>query len=217
MTKKMKEATSSQPHELRYQRFMRWSQRAKELYEAEDYDTAFILYWIAFNALYTSEEHVKANTPEPNQHRGFFVAIHDLDQKGLIYNKVWSMSTNAIRVLMQNEYIYEPFWEYQRTKGTMNEVHTNWHAEQKQQNRQAQRRLQERDGLPGVFQLIFERLYVLRNQLIHGSATYQGSVNREQVKSGAQILHSLLPEIGTVFKQHPEAQWGTPPYPPLRD
>jgi hypothetical protein len=43
-----------------------------------------------------------------------------------------------------------------------------------------------------ILNTLFERLYVLRNQLIHGGATYRGKVNRTQVEDGAIVLMALM-------------------------
>jgi hypothetical protein len=46
-----------------------------------------------------------------------------------------------------------------------------------------------------LLSIVLDRLYVLRNQLIHGGATWNGASNRAQVKDGAAILAVLLPII----------------------
>jgi predicted metal-dependent hydrolase len=44
-----------------------------------------------------------------------------------------------------------------------------------------------------ILSTLFDRLYALRNQLVHGGATWSSSVNRDQVRDGAAVLGSLLP------------------------
>ena len=39
-----------------------------------------------------------------------------------------------------------------------------------------------------MFAATFERLYVLRNQVMHGGATWHSSFNRDQIRDGANIL-----------------------------
>ena len=43
--------------------------------------------------------------------------------------------------------------------------------------------------------IIFDRLYVVSNQLIHGVAAWNSKVNRDQVRDGANILEKLVPTI----------------------
>ena len=61
---------------------------------------------------------------------------------------------------------------------------------------------------------LFDRLYVLRNQLLHGGATWQGSVNRSQVTKGAEIMAVLMPQFVKLMMDNPLSDWGKPYYPP---
>ena len=46
---------------------------------------------------------------------------------------------------------------------------------------------------------MLERLYVLRDQIVHGGATWNCSVNRAQVKDGSALLEAILPVIVDVM------------------
>jgi hypothetical protein len=61
--------------------------------------------------------------------------------------------------------------------------------------------------------LVLARLYVLRNQLIHGSATWGGETNRAQVQDAAQILRSFVPIMIEIIMDDPDQEWGEPLYP----
>ena len=39
--------------------------------------------------------------------------------------------------------------------------------------------------------ILFDRLNVLRNQIVHGSATWKSGVNRDQVEDGARVMAVL--------------------------
>jgi len=56
---------------------------------------------------------------------------------------------------------------------------------------------------------------VLRNQLIHGGATYKSQVNRAQVRDGGNILLALLPVVIELMMQHPNNDWGKIYFPPV--
>ena len=60
---------------------------------------------------------------------------------------------------------------------------------------------------------MFDRLYVLRNQLVHGGATWNSRVNRDQVCDGAAILAFLMPVFVDVMMDNPGEDWGRPFYP----
>jgi hypothetical protein len=59
-----------------------------------------------------------------------------------------------------------------------------------------------------LLRIVLDRLYVLRNQLIHGGATYKSSVNRAQVRDGGNLLMSLLPVIVEMMMVHSKEDWG---------
>jgi hypothetical protein len=59
-----------------------------------------------------------------------------------------------------------------------------------------------------VLREVFDRLYMLRCQIIHGGSTWGGKVNRDQVKDGAAILGTFIP-----IMVDPEEDWGRPFYP----
>ena len=61
--------------------------------------------------------------------------------------------------------------------------------------------------------ILFSRLYVLRNQLVHGGATWNGSRNRTQVRDGALILGLVVPRLIDLMMDHPELDWGEPAFP----
>ena len=64
-----------------------------------------------------------------------------------------------------------------------------------------------------ILSILFDRLYVLRNQLVHGGATWNGSVNRDQVRDGAAVLGTLLPIFIEIMMDNPGQNWGKPFYP----
>jgi len=64
----------------------------------------------------------------------------------------------------------------------------------------------------GAIQFI-DRLYVLRNQLFHGGATWNNGINRAQVRDGAAILTFLMPVFVDLMMENPKADWGRPFYP----
>ena len=66
-----------------------------------------------------------------------------------------------------------------------------------------------------VLSIVFDRLYVLRNQLVHGGATWNSQVNRQQLRDGVAILGALLPLILAVMLEHPHHDFGEVLYPVL--
>ena len=66
---------------------------------------------------------------------------------------------------------------------------------------------------PRVLSVVFDRLYVLRNQLVHGGATWNSGVNRDQVRDGAAVMSCLLPVFVDIMMDNSTRDWGRPFYP----
>ncbi len=62
-------------------------------------------------------------------------------------------------------------------------------------------------------EIVLDRLYILRNQLIHGGGTFESKVNRKQLKDGVNMLELLVPTIINIMLQNNEEDWGTVYYP----
>jgi hypothetical protein len=54
---------------------------------------------------------------------------------------------------------------------------------------------------------------VLRNQLVHGGATWNSSINRDQVRDGAAVIGWLLPIFIDIMMDNPQQEWGPVAYP----
>lgn len=73
--------------------------------------------------------------------------------------------------------------------------------------------LQSKDTVDLLF-VIFNRLYTLRNQLMHGGATYKSSLNRKQLQDACHILVALLPAFIHILLEHSkDLDLGKPFYP----
>ena len=206
--------SSPQAVNLRVHRAISWLSRAEK--EAGDPDAAMIFYWIAFNAAYAREqessepsESEKAQT-ERARFRDFFELILKNDADSLIYDEIWERFSGPIRLLLDNHYVFQPFWDSQRVQGMQNE----WRASFERSKNMSHHALAQQDTLT-VLTIVFDRLYVLRNQLIHGGATWDSSLNRRQVEDGARILSFLVPLFVSVMMDNPDEEWGEPAYPPV--
>ena len=54
---------------------------------------------------------------------------------------------------------------------------------------------------------------MLRNQLVHGGATWNSAVNRAQVKDGAAIMLAVIPVVIELMLDHPGMDFGEILYP----
>ena len=191
--------------DLRVHRALSWLKRAEQ--EADDPDARFLFLWIGFNAAY-AEERDFVRPGERDAFREYFGKLIGLDGGERVYDAIWERFAGPVRTLLDNRYVYQPYWHH------ANGIPGNedWEARLAAERQRLHRALARRDTLT-ILACVFGRLYVLRNQLVHGGATWGGGVNRAQVQDGARILAFLLPLFLDTMLDHPDADWGRPFYP----
>jgi len=64
-----------------------------------------------------------------------------------------------------------------------------------------------------VLSVVLSRIYTLRNQLMHGGATWNSSVNRDQIRDCRSLMGKLVPVVIEIMLDHPETLWGDACYP----
>lgn len=194
---------------IRLHRAVRWLARAES--ETDDIDVKFILLWISFNALYANDLSSLDSTFKGHTH-DFFKKIVALDRENQLQNLLWNSFSNSMRVLLENEFAYKGYWESVRAGKKNN----RWEKGFNYENKKALVGL--REAMPVVvLEVIFGRLYTLRNQLVHGGATHNSSVNREQIKDGARILESTVPLMIEIILQNPYEDFGAISYPVINN
>lgn len=193
---------------LRIHRAVSWLQGADRAAAADDLDTAFICYWIAFNAVYVQAAVLHKRFEEREFFRWFFRKVCELDADNVIYDAIWKRFSQSIRSLMDNHFVYAPFWRHQHGEPN-NDAWQSWF----QGERRSIHAALGRHDTVRVLTVVFDRLYVLRNQLMHGGATWNSTVNRAQVRDGTDILAFLVPHFVDLMMDNPAHDWGVPPYP----
>ncbi len=193
---------------LRVHRAISWLGRAEE--EGEDQDVRFILLWIGFNAAYAGD--LREELPgERSNFRSFFETLITLDKSNRIYDLIWQRFSQEIRVLLDNQYVFSPFWSHHNGQPG----YEDWKDRLAQAKRVAGQAAMTKDTVK-ILMIVFDRLYVLRNQMVHGGATWNSSVNRAQVRDGVGILESLLPIFLDLMLDNPNHDWGMPLYPVVK-
>ena len=190
---------------LRVHRGLSWYGRASA--EGGDADVRFILLWIAFNAAYASDLEVDAGS-DRDKFRLFFRTLVELDPTDRIYQLVWSRFSNEIRLLLDNRFVFAPFWAHQNGLAG----YEDWEARLARAKHSVSRAMAAHDT-PTILSILFDRLYVLRNQLVHGGATWCSKVNRDQVRDGAALLANLVPIFIDIMMDNAQHPWGMPFYP----
>ena len=98
---------------LRVHRALSWLDRAEQLGSQDDADGQFILLWIAFNAAYATEIDERFRLSEQETFRGFLAKLIELDRQGRIVELVWTEFPKGIRVLLDNKFVFQDFWNFQ--------------------------------------------------------------------------------------------------------
>ena len=194
-----------EPFSIRMHRALSWLGRAEK--EIDDPDAGFIFYWVSFNANYSMEKEDVKDLSEVDRFKQYFELIVKCDVEKQIYNHVWQNFTNEIRAILENEYIFSVFW-----KSRQQDNRHSWKLSFDNSKLVVARALSRTDTVL-LLQVLFSRLYTLRNQLVHGNATWNGSVNRDQVVNGFRVLSKLQPVFLAIMMTHPHEQWGELAYP----
>lgn len=193
----------SESHAIRLHRAASWLKAAEAHHNDED--IAFITAWIAFNSCYAIEgESDNIGTRQAFSKFAQNLASADKDNK--LYDCIWLNFSGFVRTLIDNQYVFSPFWESQR------QGDDNWKTSFDDAKKVAYQALANND-LPLMLSIVLDRLYILRNQLIHGGATYQSSVNRQQVKDGHRFMMTIMPLIIETMLQATDVDWGEIYYP----
>ena len=212
---------------LRMRRCTSWLARAEEeLFgrDTPDPDAAFVFYWIAFNAAYADNRVDGSDEYEQGIFNDYFGRLLFYDKADVICSTLRDeFSKETFLPFINNQYLYAGFWKHQ----SGDPAYSDWQTQFERENHDAVLALdrvmprgntvspcdvQERQLTLGT---LFDRMYVFRNQTMHGGATYQSSVTREQVRDGARIMALLVPLFIDLMMDNPEVDWGTPRYLPV--
>lgn len=191
---------------LRTHRALSWLNRAEQ--ETSDEDARFLFLWIAFNAAYANEFHDRKIITERKMLLQFLDRLVESDDKSLLHEIVWNQFSSSIRVLIDNKFVFQPFWDCQA--GLISE--RAW-KESFEKSKAAANGALGRTDTTQVLAVIFDRLYTLRNQIVHGGATWNSDINRAQMKDGANILGYLVPTVIHLMMENHNQLWGDACYP----
>ncbi|MEZ9323121.1 hypothetical protein AB4161_22690 [Vibrio sp. 10N.286.51.E5] len=190
---------------VRVHRALSWLNKAEQ---SGDLDSQFIFYWIAFNAAYAQHIDRSILMSERGKFQQFLSKIVSLDNEGQLAEFVWQEYTNTIRVVLNNEFIFESYWDAQNSAITQDE----W-KQRCAKSIHASHQALASEQTDIVLSIVFSRLYTLRNQLLHGGATWNGKVNRQQVADCTAIMAKVIPILIEVMMNHPNELWGDSIYP----
>lgn len=189
---------------IRIHRSLSWLNRSEK--ETKDLDAKFIFLWISLNSAYSIHMDGLKNQGDEELRSDFFQTLLKNGQNE-IHDIIYERFSHEVRSILSNEFILTSFWEGK----------DDWETKLKNEKREVQDALRDRNETIYILTILFKRLYVLRNQIFHGGSTWQGKLNRQQVKDGANLLGYFLPAILSIMMENSNDNWGVLAYPPTND
>jgi hypothetical protein len=189
---------------VRLHRAISWLKCAEE--NTSNHDLQFLSLWISYNACYAIDEKMEDNFTERKQFNEFISKLVSHDHEKRFYNLLWQKFSGPVRMIIENQFIFKPFWDAQRGENV------NWKKLFDKSNEDANRFLSKND-VAKLIEVVLDRLYMLRNQIMHGGATYKSKVNRTQVRDACNILKLFIPIIIDIMMENRNEDWGEIYYP----
>lgn len=181
----------------------------------DDPDVSFISLWVALNCCYSVDGDADDRVlSERESFRRFISRLIALDEDRDFVEMLWGEHRRYVEELVANRYVFQPFWN------SLSRGDAGWTGAFEYSKHRAigalekNKRFIAESDVETVLIEALDRLYCLRNQLVHGGATYGGSVNREQIFRGRALLAGMLPVIIDIMQgNESEREWGSIPYP----
>lgn len=139
--------------------------------------------------------------------------IHHDKQKEKKINDTLNNKYKQIEELLDNKYIFGPFWKHVRDEPGCKDWKDNSF---RYKNKRVLKDFKEGD-VSNVFKEVFWRLYQLRNQVFHGGVTFGKGWGRSQLEQGRLIMEEIVPIVLQVMKENPNTDWGKIAYPRVED
>jgi hypothetical protein len=181
---------------IRMWRALSWLERA-EAGDPADIENRFISAWIAFNALYGQIGPDNQPWGDREARDTFLAHVWRIDQRGQLSDLLQMRQTWAFRII-EDKFLSTQFWEVgDAAKSVVRDELQN--AMKWVGTPRAERALH----------MLFDRLYVLRNQLLHGASTKGSKLNRRALKECGTLLLAFLPlMIDVLIKFGIAEDWG---------
>lgn len=194
------------PTNVRFHRACSWLQRAEQATK-DDLDLALLSQWIAFNALYGQWDHGNREPVADTEcWKVFLERMIELDQSGHIAD-AFAKNKTLVMSIFDDEFLSRHYWQEPngkratQSKRTMFDART-WFVQNKWLM---------------ILDRLFDRIYFLRCQLVHGAATYNGSLNRTSIRRCSQAMDHAIRAFLMIWINHgSDEDWGIMCYPPLR-
>ena len=175
-----------------------WLNRAQQVERGldgieNDINTQFVFLWISFNALYAGDPHKNLSLREEiEEYFGNLLKCNG-KVKGRIYNIIDSnILKEKIESLRKDMFISKDFLNKETIRSGEKDIpFPGWSVE----------------FTETILCYIFQHLCILRNQLVHGYATWDCELKKKQLGDNTQIMHQILPIFIEIMLEIPEKEW----------
>ena len=166
-----------------------WLGRSEMVVTCEE---KFICLWIAFNAAYGAESTgIDEHHPSENQKiKNFLREVIERDEEREIETILWDKHPGVIRNILNNHYMFKPFWQWVRGEPEG----ADWRERFEAAGGRTERAIENLD-VGGVFMEVFLRLYELRNQIFYGGVTFAEEWSRTLLRDGTRIMADIVSVI----------------------
>lgn len=192
---------------IRAHRALSWHKRATEL-PADQPEARYLFYWISLNSLYSRWD-AQRNAPgaDRDTRQSFIRRLIQFDSGGRI-SAMLHQQRPLIKKILGNPFLSSVFWRdphHPKARGWASEDVNYLEKNFREHNYQK------------LLEQVFDRLYVLRGQLVHGASTGGSHLNRTTLYHCLMMLAQMVPVIlELVIDQGIDANWPELCYPPVR-
>lgn len=206
LSRKLKASNLPETLTIRIHRAISWLKSAEK--QDGNLDMKFLSLWIALNACYGVDLNGMSSKSERAKLRDFTTSLVLYDRSRL-YNLFWEKFSGPVRVLIENKFIYEKFWEFNR--GEIDDYLTPFNK-----SITIAHNCLSKENIEGLLEIVLERLYTLRNSIVHGGATFNSKLNRTQLRDASNIMQLLVPIIIDIMMENSNHNWGDITYPVVK-
>ena len=172
--------------DIRLHRAISWL-TAAERYK-DDTDVAFMCFWNCYEATYQIEDPQRFNRNYEAMERERLTKVVKIDKSNELLIIMLQGYKEYLYEIFANKYLSKRYYEWKL--GYVKD----WERQFTQDLKEARAALTRNDTAKLLDFSLF-RLGTLRNQMLHGSATYQGSINRETLDKANSFMSEIMPKM----------------------
>ena len=136
-------------HAIRLHRSISWLRAAEEQEKVPD--LRLISLWVSMNSLYAMDEVRFERMQERERFADFVDRLVDCDKESRLYNILWNKFSGPVRLLIENKFVYGPFWDNLRGESR------NWEKGFQQSIKDANQALANKN-FPYLLRIVLDRL-----------------------------------------------------------